>query len=343
MDDRKGYFVPYLSQIRLFVVPGGIDMKRFHYFLSGMAAAILLGCLWGCSPTEPPGTTPSTLPTTLPPETTEPVVTESSILSWKIPDYPRMRYEEYFSTVHIYGYTPIDEDPQTYYYSSAWNNGTDSCELWFQRGKLLAGSSLDGKYVQVGSETYDDDDLIVACNEEWIFLVLDGKELIRMDYHGENKETLFVDESGKIAQHEAATAAYIRDNCVLFFMAGCEDGYGIYRLYLPENKLDLLVTSKESIWLLDPYSNHELSWFINNPDFSALCKQILDDPPEKYQHMLIDGKPYGNAFFLEIARDYETPWEIDYYYNTLTGERLEKGLYGDRSWGLMAKAWWLDE
>ena len=322
-------------------------MKRFHYAGFMISVLILLAVLSGCTPSDGPETVPSsapsTAPTTLPPETTEPIVSEPSILSWEIRDYPRMSYEEYFSAVRCYGYEEREWPEDYYYYHSVWRNGDNRCELWFQRGKLLAGSSLDGKYVQVGSETYDDDDLIVACNEEWIFLVLDGKELIRMDYHGENKETLFVDESGKIAQHEAATAAYIRDNCVLFFMAGCEDGYGIYRLYLPENKLDLLVTSKESIWLLDPYSNHELSWFINNPDFSALCKQILDDPPEKYQHMLIDGKPYGNAFFLEIARDYETPWEIDYYYNTLTGERLEKGLYGDRSWGLMAKAWWLDE
>lgn len=28
--------------------------------------------------------------------------------------------------------------------------------------------------------------------------------------------------------------------------------------------------------------------------------------------------------------------EIDYHYNTLTGERLEKGLYNDRSEGLMS-------
>ena len=143
-------------------------MKRFHYFLSGMAAAILLGCLWGCSPTEPPETTPSTLPTTLPPETTEPVVTESSILSWEIPDYPQLSYEEYFSTVRVYGYPPTDEDPKTYYYSFAWDNGTDSCELWFRDGKLLAGDSIKNQYVQVGTDTYGKDDKIVACNEEWL-------------------------------------------------------------------------------------------------------------------------------------------------------------------------------
>lgn len=318
-------------------------MKRFHYAGFMISVVILLAVLLGCTPSDEPETTPSTLPTTLPSETTEPIVTEPSNYPWEIPEYPQLSYEEYFSIVRLYGYEEREWPSNYYYYRTSWRNGENHCSLSFSNGKLNAKNKLNGWYGQIGTDTYGEEDLIVACNEEWIFLVLDGKELIRMDYNGENKETLFVDESGKIAQHEMSTSAYIRDNCVLFFMAGAEDGYGIYRLYLPDKKLDLLVTSKESIWLLDPYSNHELSWFISNPDFPTLCKRILDDPPEKYKDMIIDGKPYGNAFFLEIARDYETPWEIDYYYNTLTGERLEKGLYGDRSWGLMAKAWWLDE
>lgn len=324
-------------------------MIKIHYFQKSLILLLLfltLSILVGCTLSDTNPTTtppPSTIVTTAPPETIIPPTTEPSVLSWEIPDYPEMSYEEYFSTVRLYGYEEREWPEDYYYYRSVWRNGENRCELWFQQGKLLAGSSLDGKYVQVGSETYDDDDLIVACNEEWIFLVLDGTDLIRMDYRGENRETLFVDESGKISEHELSGPAYIRDGCVLFFMAGAGDDYGIYRLYLPDMTLDLLVTSKESIWLLDPYSSHELSWFINNPEFSALCKRILENPPEKYQHMLVNGKPQGNAFYLEIALDHKTPWEIDYYYNTLTGEKLEQGLYGDRSWGLMAKAWWLDE
>ena len=302
-------------------------MKRFHYFLSGMAAAILLGCLWGCSLTEPPGTTPSTLPTTLPPETTEPVVTESSILSWEIPDYPRMSYEEYFSTAHIYGYTPIDEDPKTYYYSFAWDNGTDSCELWFRDGKLLAGDSIKNRYVEVGTDTYGKDDIIAACNEAWVFLVLDSKELIRMDYYGKNKQTLFVDENSTLGE------VYIRDNCVLFFTAGCEDGYGIYRLYLPEMKLDLLVTSESQINLQDPYSSHEVAWYIRNPEFEELYQSILND------EMIASNAP---QIALNISYDYHIPMELDYYYNSLTGETKQREVFAERcDW--TARAWWLEE
>lgn len=316
-------------------------MKRFHYAEFMISVLILLAVLSGCTPSDGPETAPSsapsTAPTTLPPETTEPVVTEPSILSWEIPDYPRMRYEEYFSTVHIYGYTPIDEDPQTYYYSSAWNNGTDSCELWFQDGKLLAGNSLTNHYAQVGTEIYGEDDSIVACNEEWIFLVLDGKELIRMDYHGENKETLFVDES---EQGFLQDRAYFRDNCVLFFTAGADDGYGIYRLYLPEKKLDLLVTSASKIRLLDPYSNHELAWCIQNPEFEELYQRILNDPPPPYDEMIANNTP---QLALSISYDYHIPTELDYYYNTLTGEQKEQGLFGENSDPWTPKAWWLDQ
>lgn len=315
-------------------------MKRFRHAIMMVSVLILLAVLWGCTPSLPPETTPPTLPTTLPPETTEPPVTEPSILSWDVPDYPQLSYEEYFSTVRVYGYPPTDEDPKTYYYSFAWDNGTDSCELWFQDGKLLAGDSLANRYVQVGTDTYGKDDIIAACNEEWIFLVLDGKELIRMDYHGENKETLFVDESGKIGQHELATSAYIRDNCVLFFMAGCEDGYGIYRLYLPENKLDLLVTSHTIIRLLAPYSNHELSWSIKNPEFEEVYQSILNDPPPPYDEMIANNTP---QLALNISYDYHIPMELDYYYNTLSGEQKEQGLFGENCDPWTPKAWWLDE
>lgn len=312
-------------------------MKRFHYSMLIISAVILLAVLAGCIPSDAPETTPSTAPTTLPPETTEPVVTESSIPSWDIPDYPQLSYDDYFSTVRVYGYPPMDEDPETYYYSSAWNNGTDSCEVWFQDSKLLAGDSLANRYVQVGTETYGENDIIVACNEEWIFLVLDSKELIRMDYNGENKETLFVDES---AQGFLQDRAFFRDNCVLFFTAGADDGYGIYRLYLPEKKLDLLVTSASRIWLLDPYSNHELSWYIRNPEFEELYQRILNDPPSPYDEMIANNAP---QIALNISYDYHIPMELDYYYNTLTGEQKEQGLFGERSWGWAPRAWWLED
>lgn len=58
--------------------------------------------------------------------------------------------------------------------------------------------------------------------------------------------------------------------------------------------------------------------------------------------MIVDSHPYGNAFYLKVARDYDTPWEIDHYYYTLTGETQQKGFYSDRNWGLMAKVWWLN-
>ena len=308
-------------------------MKRSRFVLMAVAALILLNCLLGCDPSEPPQAVSPTIPTSLPPEATVPTVTEPPILNWDIPAYPQMRYDAYFSTVRVYGYPPLDEDPETYYYSSAWDNGTDSCHVWFQNGQLLAGNSLSNRYVQVGAETYGEDDEIAACNEAWIFLVIDGKELIRMDYHGENKETLFVDESA------AFDEVYIRDNSVLFFTAGCEEGYGIYRLYLPEMKLELLVTSRVKINLQDPYSNHEVAWYTQNPEFEELYQSILNDPPPPYDEMIANNAP---QLAMNISYDYNIPTELDYYYNSSTGETKERGIYAERcDWS--PRVWWLDE
>jgi hypothetical protein len=248
-----------------------------------------------------------------------------------------LSYEEYFSTVRTYGYDERDWAEDYYYYFGGWSNGKDFCDVWFQNGKLLAGDNLNGISVQVGAELYDKDDQIVACNEEWIFLLVNGKELIRMDYRGETCETLFVDETGKISKQDRA---YIRDGCVLLFMAGAGDGYGIYRLYLPDMTLDLLVTSEEQLWLLDPYSNHEVSWYIRNPEFQAVYQSILADPQPPYDEMIANEIP---QLHLRISEDYNLPLEIDYYYNTLTGERLKQGLFGERSWGWEARAWWLED
>jgi hypothetical protein len=35
--------------------------------------------------------------------------------------------------------------------------------------------------------------------------------------------------------------------------------------------------------------------------------------------------------------------ELDYYYNTLTGEQKEQGLFGENSDPWTPKAWWLDQ
>lgn len=236
--------------------------------------------------------------------TTEPTEVEDPVINWAIPDYPTMSYDEYFSQTRYYYYVYSGaEDWKKLYYWGGWKNGTDRCEVWHSDGKIFAGSSIAGKYVQVGDTVYEDID-VVGCDEQWIYAIENHTELFRIDYYGENRQTLYVDESQRVATWDTFSV-HPRDGCVLFFTAGYGDGYGIYRLYLPDMTLDLLYTTETRPFLYAPYSNFEITWSEN-----------------------ADGT---NGIF-----------EIDYYYNCLSGELLERPVYGDRSWGNTTWAWWAE-
>ena len=144
--------------------------------------------------------------------------------------------------------------------------------------------------------------MVTCCDEYWIYIIEDRTELYRIDYKGQNRQTLYVDETHKIAPFDI-TYTHVRDNSVFFFVAASGSGYGIYRLYLPDMTLDLLYTTNSKPFLYEPYSNFEITWScaVNRSDGIS---------------------------------------EIDYYYNCLTGELLERPVYGDRSWGNTTWAWW---
>lgn len=233
-------------------------------------------------------------------EPTEPPV--KPVLNWELPDYPQLSYAEYFGETRHYYYAAQGENPKQQYYWGGWRNGKDKCEVWMEDGKILAGSSITGKYVQVGTETYDNT-RVTCCDEFWIYAIKDRTELFRIDYNGENRQTLYVDETQKIAPFDI-TYTHVRDNSVLFFVAAAGSDYGIYRLYLPDMTLDLLYTTEAKPFLYGPYSNYEITW-------SSDVKEVVNNV-----------------------------YEIDYYYNCLTGELLERPVYGDRSWGNTTWAWW---
>jgi len=254
------------------------------------------------APTAESTSEPTADPTAEP--TSEPTVpTPAPVLDWEIPDYPQLPYDEYFSETRYYYYVDdAIESPKENYYWGGWRNEKDKCEVWMEDGKIFAGRSGNGKFVQVGTETYENT-RITFCDEFWIYAIKDRTELFRIDYNGENRQTLYIDETQKIVPFEP-TATHVRDNCVLFFVAAAGSDYGIYRLYLPDMTLDLLYTTDVAPYLYEPYSNFEITW-------SCSVKKVVNDI-----------------------------YEIDYYYNCLTGELLERPVYGDRSWGNMTWPWW---
>ena len=200
------------------------------------------------SPGDPegePSPTPSQLPQTVP---------------WEVPEQPSVSYEEYFEQEREYDFEDLDY---------AWFY--DQCDFEYRDGALyLVDSQKTGEALW---KVWDTDNLEVkAVDPAWIYGIVDGKTLIRMDYKGNHQETLFVDDSGLISTMNRGisnplTVAYtyrydgtpapaciqnplpLADRSVLYFWAGAEDGDGaaLYRLYVHDGHTDVVYqyTQKE--------------------------------------------------------------------------------------------------
>ena len=200
------------------------------------------------SPEDPegePSPTPSQLPQTVP---------------WEVPEQPSVSYEAYFEQEREYDFEDLDY---------AWFY--DQCDFEYRDGALyLVDSQKTGEALW---KVWDTDNLEVkAVDPAWIYGIVDGKTLIRMDYKGNHQETLFVDDSGLISTmnrgvSDPLTVAYtyrydgtpapacvqnplpLADRSVLYFWAGAEDGNGaaLYRLYVHDGHTDVVYqyTQKE--------------------------------------------------------------------------------------------------
>lgn len=197
------------------------------------------------APEGEPSPTPSQLPQTVP---------------WEVPEQQPMTYEEYFEQEREYDFEDLD---------SAWFY--DQCDFEYRDGALyLVDSQKTGEALW---KVWDTDNLEVkAVDPAWIYGIVDGKTLIRMDYKGNHQEILFVDDSGLISTmnrgiSDPLTVAYtyrydgtpapaciqnplpLADRSVLYFWAGAEDGDGaaLYRLYVHDGHTDVVYqyTQKE--------------------------------------------------------------------------------------------------
>lgn len=191
------------------------------------------------APEGEPSPTPSQLPQTVP---------------WEVPEQPSMSYEAYFEQEREYEFFE--------HLDSAWFY--DQCDFEYRDGALyLVDSQKTGEALW---KVWDTDNLEVkAVDPAWIYGIVDGKTLIRMDYKGNHQETLFVDDSGLISTMNrgisnpisvAYTYRYdgtpapaciqnplpLADRSVLYFWAGAEDGDGaaLYRLYVHDGHTDVV-------------------------------------------------------------------------------------------------------
>jgi len=280
-------------------------------------------------------------------------------LPWTVPEEePAPSYEEYFAQVVDYGHPDGEECRVSSGYNiSGYTLAYEDPALYLER------------YVGDGKERLwkiaDIPELSAfSCDQRWIYGIAGGTELFRMDFYGENRETLFTDESGLLGE-TAERTFFIGDGKVIYFWTGTEDGGGaVCRLYLPEKRADLLyrLTAEElaeyyytpqteevaehwggtgKVCLLGapgPISNWEFSWSSINGAYLEACDAVAQDPElrEKYFTEGVNGVDLVGYIEFELHIKSFTV----YYLNAFTGEYLERPMGG---YSVPGGAWWRQE
>ena len=275
--------------------------------LVGPLLALFLVSLAACH--GPGAERPSATPT--PRETQQP-----HTLLWEVPQRETLSYEEYFAQERAYEFSQ--------HLDSAWFY--EQYDLKYENGSLyLVDDKENGDVLWKICDMENLD--VKAVDYEWIYGIVDGEKLIRMDYWGENQETLFEDESGLIStlnrhipDDPMAVAYTIRydgteelacvqnpiplaDSAVMYFWAGAEDGDGaaLYRLYVPDGHTDVMYqyTQKE----LEQYR------FPDCPELEGTGPYYRISAPEEVSNMEVRwsvGNPeFFQRFEAEVKRDYE--------------------------------------
>lgn len=191
-----------------------------------LIALCLLLLLAGCAkaPAEP-AVTATTAPTVPAAETTKPTkpTTPKLALPWDFPEVEPMTYEEYFS----------------------------------EKREITETFNKDEVDNVRGFETLPDK---IRSDCEWNILskdkafgVRDSKTIVMLDFRTMEKTDLYTQEDG-IVYIEMLYADYR----LLFFVTGTKDGNFLYRMYLPERKLDCM-TDQVNVYWLDRDTYHLVS------------------------------------------------------------------------------------
>ena len=228
-------------------------MKK-RYLVTLCLLLLLAGC--AKAPAEP-AVTATTAPTVPAKEATKPTnpTTPKLALPWDFPEVEPMTYEEYFS----------------------------------EKREITETFNTDEVDNVRGFETLPEK---IRSDCEWNILskdkafgVRDSKTVVMLDFRTMEKTDLYTQEDG-IVYIEMLYADYR----LLFFVTGTKDGNFLYRMYLPERKLDCMTDQVNVLWLdrdtyhlvsLDAFDsrntglgdklfctdNHSVCWEESNPAY----------------------------------------------------------------------------
>lgn len=230
-------------------------------------------------------------------EATETETTEPS-LPWELPEKsPDSSYTDYFAEERTYD---LEKDLHG---NTGMNLITDSEDPWYWTGvysleqdeeslRVVPYKTFQETWVVGPAENYRDCVWAVAAPDR-AYGFRAGREVVSVDYLSGEITTLYRDETGALSElieeeedHICRGLMTLADGRVLYFLAGCEDASGIYRLYLPEGQLDLVyggipLDTKPFLEPLLFTSNWKVGWCERNPEYAAL-KEELNTPDSPY-------------------------------------------------------------
>lgn len=198
----------------------------------------LLLLLPGCAkaPAEPAvtATTAPTIPTTEATKPTKPETTEVT-LPWDFPEVEPMTYEEYFSEKREVTENYCEDADRLYL---AEDSTPPVYSLRDEHGKLvLREDSYTGKKTIATLCENEENNRWMILAKDRAFAVQDDRSIIMLDLRTMEKSVLYTQEDGIVLLD-----MLYADNRLLFFVAGAPGHYSLYRMYLPEEKLDVMAS-----------------------------------------------------------------------------------------------------
>lgn len=284
----------------------------------------------------------------LPPESTAPTETLEAILttaptepdiSWVNNKQDFLPYEAYFSEPYLYKSEKKAFGRNGNFH---WRVPADKGYRWFDLEKDAAGYYIhQSGYKQVLRRLPVISEMTNCVwhftDGKWLYGIRDNRQVIRVNLETEQAEVIFTGDWIPVDESSIWQGFCLYDDTVLYFPAIVDERIEIYRVYLPEMRLDVLYDKIPGSPYMGYheyviYDSMNIHWECLNPECVPYLQQILSDPDSKYRTAdteaawsikQLDSQKRMDALSTVIwafEADYLIPAWAEYTMNCQTGE-----------------------